>query len=46
MPERAAEKDVIRARTAIGQLLGDKIRLLPTADGYLEAEVIGNYGGL
>jgi hypothetical protein len=37
---------VPRARTQVQALLGDKITLYPTDDGYLEAEVVGDYAGL
>ncbi len=42
----AVAADVPRARTQVQALLGDKITLHPTGDGYLEAEVVGNYAGL
>ena len=35
-----------RARTQVQALLGDKITLHPADDGYLEAEVVGDYAGL
>ena len=38
--------DVPRARTQVKSLLGDEITLHPTDDGYLEAEVVGDYAGL
>ena len=44
--EKALAGDVPRARTQVKALLGDKITLHPTADGYLEAEIVGDYAGL
>jgi hypothetical protein len=44
--EEAIAADVPRARTQVKSLLGDEITLHPTDDGYLEAEVVGNYAGL
>ncbi len=41
--EEAIAADVPRARTQVQALLGDKITLHPTDDGYLEAEVVGDY---
>ncbi len=38
--------DVGRARTQIKALLGGKIQLIPQDDGYLEAELAGDYAGL
>ncbi len=38
--------DVPRARTQVKSLLGDEITLHPTDDGYLEAEIVGDYAGL
>jgi len=43
--EEAIAADVPRARTQVQALLGDKITLHPTDDGYLEAEVVGDYAG-
>ncbi len=43
--EEAIAADVPRARTQVQALLGDKIALHPTDDGYLEAEVVGDYAG-
>ena len=44
--EETLEQDVPRARTQIQALLGDKICLHPNDDGYLEAEIVGDYLGL
>ncbi len=44
--EEAIAADVPRARTQVQALLGDKITLHPKDDGFLEAEVVGNYAGL
>jgi hypothetical protein len=44
--EEAIAADVPRARTQVQALLGDEITLHPTDDGYLEAELVGNYAGL
>jgi hypothetical protein len=43
--EEAIAADVPRARTQVQALLGDEITLHPTGDGYLEAEVVGDYAG-
>ncbi len=39
-------KDVARARTQIKHLLGGQVKLIPTEQGYLEAELKGYYAGL
>jgi uncharacterized protein (DUF885 family) len=44
--EEAIAADVPRARTQVQALLGDEITLHPTDDGYLEAEIVGDYAGL
>ena len=44
--ETAVQYDVPRARTQIQALLGSEIRLSPTAEGHLEAEMTGDYAGL
>ena len=37
---------VARARQQIAAILGAEIKLLPHEAGYLEAELVGDYGGL
>ncbi len=39
-------KDVARARAQIKHLLGGQVKLIPTVQGYLEAELKGDYAGL
>lgn len=42
---KSLQTDVVRARTQLRMLLGDEIRLIPQ-EGYLEAEIRGDYAGL
>lgn len=40
------QRDVQRARAQIKTLLGDGVKLLPTKEGYLVAELAGDFAGL
>ncbi|MDA2911731.1 recombinase family protein [Nitrospiraceae bacterium AH_259_D15_M11_P09] len=40
------ERQIATARQQIRDLLGGGIKLVPTTDGYLEAELVGDYAGL
>jgi DNA invertase Pin-like site-specific DNA recombinase len=44
--EQSVAKDIPRARTQIQALVGGEIRLHPTEENYLEAELAGDYAGL
>ena len=44
--ENVAMRDVSRARTQIKKLVGGSVTLHPTDEGYLEAEMRGDYAGL
>jgi len=44
--ETVAHRDMARARTQIKHLVGGEIKLIPTGEGYLEAELAGDYAGL
>ncbi len=39
-------RDMDQAREQLRTLLGGEIKLVPTGDGHLEAELVGHYGGL
>src|SRR5262249_25757942 len=41
--EAVAQQDVARARTHVAALLGGKIKLEPAEDGFLDAELAGDY---
>ena len=44
--EKTFQRDVTTARFEIKKLIGDKIVLYPKKEGYLEAELAGDYAGL
>lgn len=43
---RLSERHVAEARQQIRDLVGGEIKLVRTTEGYLEAEIAGNYAGL
>lgn len=44
--ERLPQRYVAEARQELSALVGGAIRLMPTAEGYLEAHLVGHYAGL
>ena len=44
--ERLNQRNIAQARQELSTLLGGEIRLMPTADGVLEAHLTGHYEGL
>nr|MBA2253440.1 hypothetical protein [Nitrospirales bacterium] len=44
--ERLPQRYVAEARQELKALVGGEIRLMPTAEGYLEAHLVGHYAGL